>query len=135
MKTKFTKKIKWLQISSEPVKITRDPDNWIKMELQNVLVSKLTLIAQKLAATAGKTVNAVIIKKWSVFKCMVLTTRNCKKMDKLLQTNYVLQNWLISKTNWNMTNAMQWCKLTSNRFGPNLRTLTTLKSRNWTKMR
>ena len=47
----------------EPVKITRDPDNWIKMELQNVLVSKLTLIAQKLAATAGRTVNAVIIKK------------------------------------------------------------------------
>jgi hypothetical protein len=75
---------------------------------------------------------ALIIKKWSVFKCMVITTRNYKKMDKLLQINYALRNWLIMSRHKNMIRSMMICSAMKTPFGPNLPIAIALKSHNVT---
>lgn len=99
-----------------------------------VLMSKISLTAlnsaAEMPARAYPHAGALIIKIWSVFNCMVITTRNCKKMDKLLLINYAPRNWLITRRRKNMIRPMTICTIMRTLSGPNLPIATALKSPN-----
>ena len=88
--------------------------------------------AAEMPARANLPAGALIIKKWSVFNCMVITTRNCKKMDKLLLINYAPRNWLITRRRKNTTRPMTICTVMRTLSGPNPPIAITLKSPNVT---
>ena len=126
--------VKCIQISSLDSRTTEREELVTKKLQSTVLTTKTGLTALnsvvQITKNANRRTGALIIKKWSVFNCMVITTRNCKKMDKLLQTNYATRNWLIRRRRKNTTKPMTTCTVTRTPSGPSLPTVTTLKSPN-----